>query len=74
MKNRIINTFKNHNEDPERVQEVIQLVIENGGIEYSEQKMLEYKAKALGYIKNFPENDSKKALISLLEYSISRTI
>lgn len=73
VKNRIINTFKNHNEDPERVQEVIQLVIENGGIEYSEQKMLEYKAKALGYIKDFPENDSKKALISLLEYSISRT-
>ena len=35
--------------------------------------MLEYKAKALGYIKDFPENESKKALISLLEYSISRT-
>ena len=73
VKNRIINTFKNHNEDPQRVQEVIQLVIENGGIEYSERKMLEYKEKALGYIKDFPENESKKALISLLEYSISRT-
>ena len=73
IKNRIINTFKNHNEDPERVQEVIQLVIDNGGIEYSERKMLEYKEKALSYIDDLPENESKKALISLLEYSISRT-
>ena len=73
IKNRIINTFKNHNEDPERVQEVIQLVIDNGGIEYSERKMMEYKEKALSYIDDLPENESKKSLISLLEYSISRT-
>ena len=73
VKNRIINTFKKHNEDPERVQEVIQLVIDNGGIEYSERKMLEYKEKALSYIDELPENESKKSLISLLEYSISRT-
>ena len=71
-KNRIINTFKNHNEDPERVQEVIQLVIDNGGIEYSEIKMNQYKERALKSIEIIGESEAKKSLISLLEYSISR--
>ena len=71
-KNRIINTFKNHNEDPERVQEVIQLVIDNGGIEYSEIKMNQYKEMALKSIEIIGESEAKKSLISLLEYSISR--
>ena len=71
-KNRIINTFKNHNEDPERVQEVIQLVIDNGGIEYSEIKMNQYKERALKSIEIIRESEAKKSLISLLEYSISR--
>ena len=71
-KNRIINTFKNYNEDPERVQEVIQLVIDNGGIEYSEIKMNQYKEMALKSIEIIRESEAKKSLISLLEYSISR--
>ena len=71
-KNRIINTFKKYNEDPERVQEVIELVIENGGIEYSELKMNEYKDKALEAIADINDSKAKKSLISLLEYSISR--
>ena len=71
-KNRIINTFKNHNEDPERVQQVIQLVIDNGGIEYSEIKMNQYKEMALKSIEIIGESEAKKSLISLLEYSISR--
>tara|TARA_B110000014_G_scaffold209749_1_gene161349 strand:- start:1635 stop:2612 length:978 start_codon:yes stop_codon:yes gene_type:complete len=72
QKKRIINTIKNHNEDTNRVQEVIEMVIANGGIEYSEKKMFEYKEKALALIKGFPDNPSKNALIGLVDYSIAR--
>lgn len=72
-KNKIINTFKKHNEDPERVQEVIDLVINNGGIDYAEKKMIAYKENALTHIDSLANNEAKKSLISLLEYSISRT-
>ena len=51
---------------------VIELVIENGGIEYSELKMNEYKDKALEAIADINDSKAKKSLISLLEYSISR--
>ncbi len=72
QKKRIINTIKNHNQDSKRVQEVIEMVISNGGIEYSERRMLEYKDKALALIKEFPDNPSKNALVGLVEYSIAR--
>jgi len=72
-KNKLINTFKKHNEDPERVQEVIDLVINNGGIDYAEKKMIAYKENALTHIDSLANNEAKKSLISLLEYSISRT-
>ena len=52
--------------------EVIEMVIANGGIEYSEKKMFEYKEKALALIKGFPDNPSKNALIGLVDYSIAR--
>ena len=71
-KNRIINTIKNHNQDNKRVQEVIEMVIASGGIAYSEKRMQAYKDKALDLIKEFPENPSKKALVGLVEYSITR--
>ncbi len=71
-KNRIINTIKKHNQNPKRVQEVIDLVIQTGGIAYSEKKMFEYKDIALSIINEIPDSPAKKALIGLVEYSIYR--
>ncbi len=71
-KRKIINTFKRYNEDTEKVNEVIQMVIENGGITYAESKMNEYKDKALLDIKDIPDSPSKTAFIGLIEYSINR--
>ena len=71
-KNRIINTIKKYNQNTKRVQEVIDLVIQTGGIAYSEKKMYEYKDKALFLINEIPDSPAKKALIGLVEYSISR--
>ncbi len=72
IKKELINIVKNHNEDPKKVKRAIELVIENGGIEYTHRKMEEYKQKSLELISRIPESSSKKALIGLIEYTINR--
>jgi octaprenyl-diphosphate synthase len=63
---------KNHNENPKKVKRAIDLVIENGGIEYTYNKMLEYKEKAIKLIAEEPESEAKKALVGLVEYTTTR--
>ena len=73
QKKKIINTIKNYNQDSKRVQEVIEMVIANGGIAYAEKRMIDYKDKAMALIKDFPDNPSKRSMIGLVDYSIART-
>tara|TARA_B110000503_G_scaffold140716_1_gene232317 strand:- start:872 stop:1840 length:969 start_codon:yes stop_codon:yes gene_type:complete len=72
IKKELINIVKNHNEAPKKVKRAIELVIENGGIDYTHRKMEEYKQKSLELISRIPESSSKKALIGLIEYTINR--
>lgn len=71
-KRRIINIVKNHNDDPKKVTEVINFVIEKGGIAYAEGVMHDYKNKALAFLDVVPESESKQSLIKLVNYSIER--
>lgn len=72
-KRKIINVIKKDKQDPKLVQEIIQLVIDEGGIKYAEKIMHEFKDKALLDLKEFPESDAKKSFIGLINYSINRT-
>ena len=71
-KRRIINIVKNHNTDPAKVEEVIQLVRSGDGISYSEAKMNAYKDKALEALKKFPESTYRTSFEDLVEYTVSR--
>ncbi|MBL1278703.1 MAG: polyprenyl synthetase family protein [Fluviicola sp.] len=73
IKKELINIVKNHNENPKKVKRAVQLVIDNGGIEYAHKIMLEYKEKALSLITEIPDSDSKKSLIGLIDYTTNRT-
>jgi octaprenyl-diphosphate synthase len=68
-----LRIVKKHNKNSEKVNELIQFVKEKGGIEYTRDKMMEYKEKALQSIANFPNSEAKASLIDLVEYTISRT-
>jgi octaprenyl-diphosphate synthase len=48
------------------------LVVDNGGIDYAHQKMVNLKEKALDLLTDIPDSDAKKALIGLVEYTITR--
>jgi len=71
-KNRIIRIVKKHNENKNKVKEVVNFVIETGGIDYAQQAMLNYKDKALAILKDFEQNEANKALAELVIYTTER--
>ena len=68
----LVDIVKNHNEESTKIKRAIQLVIENGGIEYAFQRMNELANKALEIIQPLPESNAKRSLIGLVEYTITR--
>jgi octaprenyl-diphosphate synthase len=72
VRKELINIIKNENENSKSVQRAVSLVKENGGIDYSHAQMLSYANKALEIIKDFPENDAKKSLELLVDYTMNR--
>lgn len=72
VRNELINIVKRHNENSKKIQRACALVIENGGIEYAYQKMMELKVEAITLLDPIPDSPSKKALIGLVEYTCNR--
>ena len=72
VRKELINIVKKHNENPKKVRHAVQLVIENGGIEYAHQKMIEYKEKALNILTDIPDSEAKNAIMGLVDYTTTR--
>lgn len=72
VRQELMNIVKNHNEEKKYVQRAIHLVIEAGGIEYAHKRMIELKTEALDLLADIPDSESKRALIGLVEYTVTR--
>ncbi len=72
VRKELMNIVKNHNEEKKYVQRAIQLVIAAGGIEYAHKRMIELKTEALDLLADIPDSESKRALIGLVEYTVTR--
>lgn len=68
----LINIIKNHNEEQKYIRKAIQKVIASGGVKYAHGRMMQLKDEALEVIADLPENEAKKALIGLVEYTVNR--
>lgn len=68
----IIKTIKNHNEDKQKVKEVIDFVIESGGLTYAEQKMYDFQKEAIDLLNQFPDGVGKKGLLQLISFTTER--
>lgn len=68
----LINIIKNYNEDPQKVQRAIELVIAGGGIEYAHERMMELKDKAIKLLEQIEDSAAKASLIGLVEYTTQR--
>lgn len=69
---RIINIVKNNNNDKKKVNWVLEMVKQTGGITYATQKMNDYKQEALEVLNQFPDNEYKKGLVQLVNYVTDR--
>ena len=71
-KNNIINIVKNHHDNDKKVAELIELVKENGGLNYAENVMIEYRDEALEILNQFDDNEARRSLELLLNYVVNR--
>ncbi|RYF88707.1 MAG: polyprenyl synthetase family protein [Chitinophagaceae bacterium] len=71
-KRKLIYNIKNNNKDTGKVKEIIEVVVTNGGIEYTEEKMFSYRDEALAILNSFAETPVRKALEELVRYTTDR--
>jgi octaprenyl-diphosphate synthase len=71
-KKRILNLVKNKKKTRTDISLVIDFVIRNGGLEYSEMKMNEYRDKALSVLNSYPDSPVRESLKEFVNYTTSR--
>jgi octaprenyl-diphosphate synthase len=65
---RFLGLIKKKNKNATVVNELIQMVIQKGGLEYAGRKMTEFKDKAISGLMEFPDCEARSSLIELMEY------
>jgi len=71
-KSKILRLIKRKNKNSAAVKELVNMVVEKGGIEYATSKMDEFRDKAVNEIKKFPECEARESLIELMNYIVTR--
>ncbi len=71
-KRQYINIVKNHNNNKDKVNLLINRVKQSGGMEYTIEKMKEFEQNALNLLDTFPENESRTMLTEIIRYTIDR--
>lgn len=71
-KRKIIYIVKNESHKRDKVDEVIKLVNQSGGIEYARQKMEDYQQEALNILHTFPASEARDAMEELVAYVTKR--
>lgn len=68
----VINSIKNHNKDRKRVNQVIDFVKQNGGLDYAVSKMKSFQEEALILLNGFPKSEYRDSLELMVNYVIER--
>lgn len=69
---KLLNILLQKDLTEQNISHLIAFAKENGGIEYTNKKINEYKEKALAIVNTFPENEIKKALLIAVDYMADR--
>jgi octaprenyl-diphosphate synthase len=73
-KRKIINIVKNENTNMEKVRWIIDMVRTNGGMDYAQKKMNEYKAEAEKILYSLPDNDARQSIYEMIQFTINRSL
>lgn len=68
----LIYIIKNENRIKKKVGYIIEEVVRSGGIQYAQEKMFEYRDKALEILGEFPETPVRQSLEDLVRYTTDR--
>ena len=71
-RSRLIYILKNQHKDESKVKYVIDIVNRSGGIEYSMEKMNQYRDEALSILQSFPQSQARDALEELVRFTTDR--
>lgn len=71
-KKQIIRKVRNGKPSTKTVNDVIGFVSEHNGLEFANNKMLEYKNKAIIQLDKYPETPARSSLKDLIEFTVSR--
>ena len=71
-RNRIIRIIKRHSENTQKVREVIDFVLQSGGIEYATKAMDSYRDQAFELLDTFDDSEAKKSLKDLILFVTER--
>tara|TARA_Y100001954_G_scaffold232376_1_gene283541 strand:- start:98 stop:1072 length:975 start_codon:yes stop_codon:yes gene_type:complete len=69
----MIRVVKRYNHDRKKVEQVMAMVRNSGGIEYATEQMENYYQKALQILDQYPDSPAKNSLLELAEYVIQRS-
>ena len=72
QKRQILSIVKNRKKTKNEIHEVIQFVTSSGGLEYTENKMNQYRDKALAILDSYPDSEVKDSLKRFVNYTTSR--
>lgn len=72
-KKNLINIVKNHNENHAKVQELVDFVRVNGGLNYAEKVMCQYRDEAIDILHTFPESETRNSLEELIRFTTDRS-
>ena len=68
----IINLIKNHNEEKDKVAEVIRFVWQSGGMDYAREAMYRYREEAFSILDKFPDRPARQSLKDLVVFVTER--
>src|SRR3984885_7947390 len=72
LKKQMINLVKNHNDDPNKIRQIISFVNETGGLQYAETQMKKYQDEAFRILNTFPPSNSRVGLEQLVRFTTER--
>jgi octaprenyl-diphosphate synthase len=72
-KKQVIGIIKNHSQEQEKVNQVIEFVKNSGGIEYAQEQMEVYQEQAFDLLKDFEDQEASAQLQALVTYTTQRT-
>jgi octaprenyl-diphosphate synthase len=69
---KIINLVKNHQDDPVKIQAIIDFVNSKDGVHYANEKMIQYQQEAFDILYTFEEGEARTGLEQLVRYTTER--